>query len=67
MEHYHCPLCGQSHPTQQAAHECLMNHDEIEILRYIAYEIYCEKHFSRSKKASGTDPLGGLEDHRRGK
>ena len=50
MEHYHCSLCGQSHPTREAAHACLMSHDEVEILRYIAYEIYCEKHFSPRKK-----------------
>lgn len=50
MEHYHCSLCGQSYPTREAAHECLVTHTELEILRYIAYEIYCEKSFSRRKK-----------------
>ena len=49
-EHYHCPLCSVPYATREEATNCLLQHSEGEILRYIAFEIFASKHFSKNKE-----------------
>ena len=45
-EHYHCFLCGDRYPTKEEADECFWNHSELEILRWIAFELVSSRHFA---------------------
>lgn len=45
-EHYHCALCGESYPAKQAADECFWHHSELEILRWVAYELVSDHYFA---------------------
>lgn len=45
-EHYHCNLCGNTFATQAEANKCFWEHTEEEILRWVAYELVCARHFA---------------------
>lgn len=45
-EHYHCFLCGERYPTEEAADACFWNHSELEILRWVAFELVSSRHFA---------------------
>jgi hypothetical protein len=40
QEHYHCLLCGKYCLTGDESKECYKTHDEIDILRFIAFRLY---------------------------
>ena len=46
FEHYHCSICGESYRTQEKADDCFWNHSELEIMRWIAFELVSFHHFS---------------------
>ncbi len=45
-EHYHCFLCGERYTTKEEADACFWNHSEIEILRWVAFELISSRHFA---------------------
>ena len=44
-EHYHCFLCGDRYPTKE-------NHSELEILRWIAFELVSSRHFAELNQST---------------
>lgn len=50
-EHYHCFLCGARYPTKEKADECFWNHSELEILRWVAFELVSSRHFAELNKS----------------
>lgn len=51
-EHYHCFLCGDRYPTKEKADECFWNHSELEILRWIAFELVSSRHFAELNQST---------------
>lgn len=51
LEHHHCYLCGESYPTKKEADKCFWEHSELEILRYVAYELVASRHFAEKNKS----------------
>ena len=51
-EHYHCFLCGDRYPTKEEADECFWNHSELEILRWIAFELVSSRHFAELNQST---------------
>ena len=46
FNHYHCSICGERYPQKEEAKQCLWNHSELEILRWIACELIAAYHFA---------------------
>lgn len=46
FEHYHCSICGERYPSQEEANRCFWGHTELEILRWIAFELVSNRHFA---------------------
>lgn len=53
FEHYHCAICGERYPTREGANKCFWEHTELEVLRWIAFEIVAAHHFA----GNGGGPL----------
>ena len=53
VEHYHCALCGEIYPTSEGAVQYFWSHTELEILRWVAFELVAAHHFA----GNGEDPL----------
>lgn len=51
-KHYHCHLCGESYPTKATADECFWGHSELEILRWVAFELVSNHHFAEKNEAA---------------
>lgn len=49
-EHYHCSICGESYPTKDRSDECFWGHSELEILRWVAFELVSTHHFAEKVK-----------------
>lgn len=45
LEHYHCKLCGSSYFSREEAVECFWGHTELEILRWVAFQLVTCCHF----------------------
>lgn len=45
FEHYHCSICGERFPIPEGAEKCFWAHTELEILRWIAFELVAAHHF----------------------
>ena len=52
FEHYHCSICGEGYPSREEAGKCFWNHTELEILRWIAFELVSSCHFAEMEKNS---------------
>lgn len=50
--HYHCHVCGESYPTKGKADECFWSHSELEILRWVAFELVSSHHFAEQDSNS---------------
>lgn len=70
FEHYHCSICGERYPLQEEADKCFWNHTELEILRWIAFELVSSHYFaergggplSRDEMAFSTEFLKELNE-----
>lgn len=51
-EHYHCCLCGEPFYSAEEAESCFWNHTELEILRWVVYELVAIGHFSPETRQS---------------
>lgn len=51
-EHYHCSICGESYPTKLRADECFWAHSELEILRWVAFELVSSHHFAEKDETA---------------
>ena len=59
FKHYHCALCGESYPTQEAAKHCFWDHTELEILRWVAVGLVAAHHFAGTSEGTlSKDDLG---------
>ena len=50
FEHYHCSICGEGYPSREEAGKCFWDHTELEILRWIAFELVSNCHFAEVGK-----------------
>lgn len=46
FEHYHCSICGEGYPSREEAGKCFWDHTELEILRWVAFELVSCCHFA---------------------
>ena len=46
FEHYHCAICGEPYPTLEGTYKCFWEHAELEILRWVAFELVAAHHFA---------------------
>lgn len=53
FEHYHCTICGESYPSREEAGKCFWDHSELEILRWVAFQLVSCCHF---EELGGTPP-----------
>lgn len=51
-EHYHCSICGESYPTKERSDECFWGHSELEILRWVAFELVSTHHFAEKDESA---------------
>lgn len=52
--HFHCEICSESYDSREDAYKCFMSHSELDILRYIAYSIFCSKFFAKNSQKPQT-------------
>lgn len=52
MSHYHCSICGESYPTKQSSDDCFCAHSELEILRWVAFELVSNHHFAEKDETA---------------